>query len=176
MSIIINGSLSKPFRMERGLWQEDPLSPFLFVLVAEVLNRLLGKAVSMGLTEGIELGSSRVTLSHLQFVDDTILFAPMKQEILFYIRRILNCFGLMSGLKTNYEKSTIIPVNCDDFVLTDLRRNLQCQVLSLPVKYLGIPLGANPRREDTCDPIIDKIKKRLNGWKSKLLSKASRLT
>ena len=64
--------------MERGLRQGDLLSPFLFVLVVEVLKRLLGKAVSMGLTEGIEVGSSRVTLSHLQFANDMILFAPPK--------------------------------------------------------------------------------------------------
>ena len=49
MSIIINGSPTKPFRMERGLRQGDPLSPFLFVLVANVLNRLLRKVVSCGL-------------------------------------------------------------------------------------------------------------------------------
>ena len=44
MSIIINDSLAKPFHMERGLKQGDPFSPFLFVFVAEVLNRLISKA------------------------------------------------------------------------------------------------------------------------------------
>ena len=54
ISIIINGSPTKPFRMERRLRQGDPLSPFLFMLVANVLNRLPRKAVSCGLVEGIE--------------------------------------------------------------------------------------------------------------------------
>ena len=48
-------------------------------------------------------------------------------------------------------------------------------MLSLPIRYLGILAGANPRREETWDPIIDKIKKKLNGWNSKLLSRARRL-
>ena len=138
MSIIINGSATKPFRMEHGLRQGDPLSPFLFVLVVDVLNRLLSKAVSCGLVEGIEVGSHRVGLSHLQFADDTILFAPSKKEVLVSLRHILGYFGLMSGLNINYEKLAIIPLNCNDAVVFDLSRSLQCEVLSLSVKYLGI--------------------------------------
>ena len=55
MSIIINGSLTKPFHMERGLHQGDAFSPFLFVLVAEVLNRLISKVEEMGLIEGLSI-------------------------------------------------------------------------------------------------------------------------
>ena len=53
ISILFNGSPCKPFRMARGLRQGDPLSPFLFVVVAEVLNRMLMQASSMGLFQGL---------------------------------------------------------------------------------------------------------------------------
>ncbi|XP_016177787.1 uncharacterized protein LOC107620083 [Arachis ipaensis] len=46
ISILVNGSPSKPSKMERGLRQGDPLSPFLFVLVVDVLNRMIGEAVA----------------------------------------------------------------------------------------------------------------------------------
>ncbi|XP_052117631.1 secreted RxLR effector protein 78-like [Arachis duranensis] len=48
MSVLINGSPSKPFKRQRGLRQGDPLSPFLFVLVVDVLHRMVGEAVRNG--------------------------------------------------------------------------------------------------------------------------------
>ena len=81
----------------------------------------------------------------------------------------------MSGLTINYEKSAIIPINCDETLVNELKMSLNCQVLSLPIKYLGIPLGANPKKVDTWEPILERIKKKLSGWKSKLLSRAGRL-
>ena len=56
-----------------------------------------------------------------------------------------------------------------------MRTNLGCKVLSLPITYLGIPLGANPRRVETWNPIIEKIRKKLSGWKMKMISRAGRL-
>lgn len=44
-----------------------------------------------------------------------------------------------------------------------------------PLKYLGLPLGANPSRRQTWKPIIDKVKKKLAGWKRRLLSFAGRM-
>ena len=57
MSIIINGSPTKPFKLERGLRQGDTLSPFPFVLVVEVLNKLINKTVEFRLVRGIMLGA-----------------------------------------------------------------------------------------------------------------------
>ena len=57
-----------------------------------------------------------------------------------------------------------------------MQSELKCSVLSLPVRYLGIPLGANPKRVETWQPIISKIKKKLSGWKINVLSKAGKLT
>ena len=56
MSILVNGSPTKPFLMQRELRQGDPLSPFLFVIVAEVLNRMISKAKEVGLIEGLQVG------------------------------------------------------------------------------------------------------------------------
>ena len=105
MSVIVNGSPTKPFKMEKGLRQGDLLSSFLFVLAVEVLNKILNRAVELELIKGINIGRQGATISHLQFADDTILlFAPSNKEVWMKFRRILDCFGVMSGLTINYEK------------------------------------------------------------------------
>ena len=63
--MLINGSPTKPFRMERGLSQGAPLSLFLFVLVVEVLNRLVATAIDKGFIETLKVGRKNIDLLHL---------------------------------------------------------------------------------------------------------------
>ncbi|XP_020970234.1 uncharacterized protein LOC110268431 [Arachis ipaensis] len=145
MSVLINGSPSKPFKMERGLRQGDPLSPFLFVLVVDVLHRMIGKAVRNGRISPLLVRRDHIELSHLQFADDTVLFCPPEEETIKNYRRLLRCFQLIV---------------------------LGCKQANLPVKYLGISLGANPRMVKTWKPVIDKVEEKLSLWKAKILNKA----
>ncbi|XP_057734380.1 uncharacterized protein LOC130949758 [Arachis stenosperma] len=175
MFVLINGSPSKPFKMERGLWQGDPLSPFLFVLVADVLHRMFGEAVRNGQILPLLVGRDHVELSHLQFADDTVLFCPLEEKTIKNYRRILRCFELMSGLTINFDKSSLIPINCDVQWVQCMSRVIGCKVASLSVKYLGIQLGTNPRLVKTWKPIIEKVEEKLSIWKAKVLNKSGKL-
>ncbi|XP_016206261.1 uncharacterized protein LOC107646598 [Arachis ipaensis] len=161
--------------MERGLRQGDLLSPFLFVLVVDVLHRMLGEVVRNGRISPFLIGREQVELSHLQFADDTILFCPPEEETVKNYRRILRCFELMPGLSINFDKSSLIPINCDAQWVHRMCCVLGCKEASLPVKYLGISLGANPRFVKTWKPIIDKVEEKLSLWKAKVLNKAGKL-
>ena len=108
-------------------------------------------------------------------MDDTILFYSARYETLMNYRHILDCFDVMSGLRINYEKYALVPINCDEDWVVEIRRIMNCLVVSLPIKYLGIPLGANPNRIETRQPIIDRIRKRLCGWKMSMLAKGGRI-
>ncbi|XP_016168363.1 uncharacterized protein LOC107610897 [Arachis ipaensis] len=153
----------------------DPLSPLLFVLVVDVLYRMLGEAVRNGRIAPLLVGGDHIELSHLQFADDTILFCQPETETIFNYKRLLWCFELMSGLSINFNKSNLISVNCEQGWIDHACRLLGCQQAALPVRYLGISLGANPRLVKTWKPIIDKVEQKLSLWKAKVLNKLGKL-
>ncbi|XP_016168620.1 uncharacterized protein LOC107611179 [Arachis ipaensis] len=175
MSVLINGSPTKPFKMERGLRQSDPLSPFLFVLVVDVLHRMIGEAIRNGHISPLSVGRDSIELSHLQFIDGTILFCPSEEETIKNYKRLLRCFDLMLGLSINFDKSNLIQINCDEHWVQRMCSLLGCKGDTLLVKYLGISLGANPRLVKTWKPIIDKVEEKLSLWKAKVLNKAGKL-
>ena len=175
ISILFNGSPCKPFKMGRGLRQGDPLSPFLFVLVAEVLNKVMVKASNIGLFQGLKVGGKREKLTHLQFADDTLLFCEANEMYLQHIKRILLSFQTYSGLAVNYSKSAILVFGKEEEWANEIARQLECRLVQLPITYLGVPLGSNMRKVSSWQCVIDKIQNRLNSWKGKCISRAGRV-
>ena len=104
-AILVNGNAKGWFKASRGLRQGDSFSPFLFTLVADVLNRLLFRAKETVLTKGFFVGRDRTRVSLLQFADDTIFFSKASLEHLQNLKIILLVFGQVSGLKINLEKT-----------------------------------------------------------------------
>ncbi|GKC63139.1 putative RNA-directed DNA polymerase, eukaryota, reverse transcriptase zinc-binding domain protein [Tanacetum coccineum] len=74
-SICVNGSLHGYFRGKRGLRQGDPLSPYLFTLVMEVLTLMLQRRVHESQVFTYHRYCSKLELINLCFVDDLFLFA-----------------------------------------------------------------------------------------------------
>ena len=74
ISVLVNGSPTMEFKMEKGVRQGDPLSPFLYRIAAEGLNVVLREAVSRNSFVGVKVGESGVPISHLQYADDTLIF------------------------------------------------------------------------------------------------------
>lgn len=144
-SILVNGSPCGFFQSSWGIRQEDPLSRLLFVLVMEALSRLIDKASGVGLLFGFSVGgvaSVPLKISHLLFADDTLIFCEANPDSLTYLRVILTCFEATSGLRVNLGKFELMQV-CEVPHLEVLADILDCKTASLPVKYLGLPLGAH---------------------------------
>ncbi|GAU22230.1 hypothetical protein TSUD_227660 [Trifolium subterraneum] len=89
---------------------------------------------------------------------------------------LLRSFELVSGLKINFVKSQIYGINVDDRVLAADSTFLSCKIGSIPFKFLGIPVGPNPRRRETWKPVVEAMNKRLNTWNSRHLSFGGCLT
>jgi hypothetical protein len=142
---LIDGVPSGFFGSSRGVRQGDPLSPFLFVLVIEAFNKMLGAFISRGLISGFTVGSSeqnRVNVSHLLFADDTLVFCGANDSQIRHVGALLVCFKTVTGLKVNLSKSTLVPVDLRGEV-DQLAGVLGCGIGDLPLKYLGLPLGAS---------------------------------
>jgi hypothetical protein len=162
-SVLINGTPFGFFPSSRGLRQGDSLSPLLFVLVMEALSRLMDRTVARGYLEGFSVANSNVSdlkVSHMLFTDDTLVFCGAIQDQLYHLKGVLLCFEAVSGLRINLEKSEIAPVgpipNVD--VLAQVLGGL---IASLPMKYLGLPLGARYKSKEIWNPILEKMGKKL---------------
>lgn len=140
--VLVNGSSSEPFKMDRGVRQEDSLSPFLFLIAVEGLNCLLDKDKEVCLIDGIFILDSLSDLSLLQFVDDTLIFIPTELEKLQNLKRVLCCFELISGLKINFSKSSMVGLQVSTGFLSPGAECMGCKTDSPPIKYLGLPLSS----------------------------------
>ncbi|RVW53963.1 Heat shock 70 kDa protein 17 [Vitis vinifera] len=119
-AILVNGNAKGWVKASRGLRQGDPLSLFLFTIVANVLSRMLLKAEEESVLEGFRVGRNRIRVTRLQFADDTIFFANSCTEELQILKSLLLVFGQISGLKVNLDKSNLFGINLDQNHLSRL--------------------------------------------------------
>ena len=134
------------------------------------------RATDLGFVKGCRVERDNVLVSHLQFADDTIFFIESEGSSFRNLLIVLSLFCYVSGLKINMGKNTILGMGVDNETVTSLADSLGCEVGTLPTKYLGMPLGGNPCSGAFWEPVISKVTKRLDGWKSAFLSKGGRLT
>jgi len=152
--ILLNGQPGRRICHVRALRQGDPLSPMLFVLVMEVLNRfLLWIEDRQFLTPLRCVAGSRVNL----YMDDLVLFVAPQAGDLWFVKAALAIFGLASGLFSNMEKSVASPIHCSDHDVARVQDILSCRVEEFPCLYLGIPLLLRKLRRSNEQHLIDKV-------------------
>lgn len=140
-SISINGELAGFFPGRKGLRQGDSISPYLFIMVMEVLSRLLEKFVA---EERMRLHPmcSNPQVTHLLFADDLLIFSDGSRHSLSVIKTTLGVFREMCGLDINAEKTDIFFEGYNDMEISVLSALSGFKIGVFPTRYLGLPLDS----------------------------------
>ncbi|GKC14710.1 hypothetical protein Tco_1011492 [Tanacetum coccineum] len=146
-SISINGSLHGHFKGKRGLRQGDPISPYLFTIVMEVLTLMLKHRVRDEEGFTFHRYCSKMEVINLCFADDLFLFTH-----------------------GDVQSAKIIMDSLDEF-----NQIMPFEEGRILVKYLGVPLVPSRLVYRDCKELIEKVEARINDWKNKSLSIAGRL-
>ena len=96
-------------------------------------------------------------------------------EQILHVRLLLLGFQAMTGLKVNVAKSETIPIG-EVNNMQALAEFWGCRIGALPMTYLGMPLEASNKSPSIWNPILEKMERKLAGWKKLYLSKGGRLT
>lgn len=171
--IIQNGFMSDFFRLNRGCRQGDPISPYIFILCAEILGQMIRKADKI---KGIKINDKEFRLS--QYADDTQIFLDGSENSLRETLSILNTFYNLCGLKINVEKTKAIWIGslsnsnikiCNDYKL-DWNQG--------PFKILGVTFTTElfDIWDVNSNDIINKVEKMFKQWARRKLTLLGRIT
>lgn len=169
--ILINGELSRPIRIVRGVRQGYPLSCLLFDLAIEPLAESVRRAENL---KGIQVPTRREHLKIKLFADNTTVFLSEGDEIR-NLQRILAQWCAVSGAKFNIEKMEIIPLGTAaqrHEIITGRRLHEDDEILpntvhvakdGEPVRILGAWLGNGVDQATTWASIVEDCSRRLSG-------------
>jgi hypothetical protein len=110
----------------------------------------------------------------VQYADDTLLILPADKQQLLALKDTLKKFSMFIGLKINYDKSQMVPVNVPTDLLADIAHEFGCQVGSMPFTYMGLPLGTTKPSIAELSPLVCRLERMLTA-SSCFLSQGARL-
>lgn len=155
-SIFLNGKMHVHIYNKRGLWQGDPLSPYMFVLAMDNLSRIL-KVNAANPDFNYHPKYGKIELTHLAFADDIVLFSRGDYESVNVLTKYLQRFALASGLELNLNKSKLFPAGVSDTELSMLQQATGFSFGDFPVCYLGTHLAYGKMKVAHFNPLIKRI-------------------
>lgn len=167
-SLLLNGGQVGNITPERGIWQKDPLSPFLFILCAEVLTKTIQQNTNI---QGIKICKNALIIPHLFFADDMLLACRTDLKHAKAVRKCLYQYCEWSGQAMNLEKSQIFfLVNCSNKVKNSIKEVLGLKEMPRDSIYLGNTLLFGKNKTKEFHNLKSRIQGRLEGWRCQLLS------
>ena len=172
--VMVNGILSEPFKITRGIRQGDPLSCPIFNLGIEPLAYMICSNPNL---KGIKILGLKEPIKTNLFADDTSLYLS-REDRLDHAQEILKDWCQVSGAKFNIDKTKIIPIGSEAHrqrVITTQKINQEDEnPLSERIKIaedgeavrsLGAWIGNRTNDATPWESIVDKTHKNLERWK-----------
>jgi len=110
------------------------------------------------------------SVSHLQFADGTLSVGVKSWTNVRALKVVLILFEEISCLKINFHKCMLFGVNVVELWLHEAALVMNCKHGRLPLLYLRLLFGGDPRKIQFLYPLIRQIRRRLLDWKSRNLS------
>jgi len=107
--VLLNGIPGKQFLCKKGVRQGDPLSPLIFVIVADILQSTLNEEMHNSIISSPLRHTSSPDYPIIQYADDTIFLAQADIRQAQQIKHLLNYYAEYTGVKINYSKSLWYP-------------------------------------------------------------------
>lgn len=170
-SVLINGSPESYILPQRGIRQGDPLSPYLFILCAEVLSHMMNQAMTDRSLLGIKIANQAPPVNHLLFADDSLFFSLANRKAALKLKKIFKLYEDVSGQSINLSKSSILfGSKVKAHVKTQMRNILGIHNEGGIGKYLGLPEQFGNKKSEMFAYIIEKVKSVTQSWKQRHLS------
>lgn len=159
-----NGVPSKKFTTSKGLRQKDPLNPYLFFICARGFSALLHDAKINKVIKRVQLGRGPLSINHLSFADDSLLFEDASMTRVEHIHQIITTYELASRQKVYFDKSLISfrsnVLNSDKEMVSSI---LGVRVSPNPKKYLDLPMMVGHNQNKAFAYYVAKFCKKIKG-------------
>jgi hypothetical protein len=163
-AVLLNGIPHGHIVPSRGIRQGDPLSPYLFIMCADVLSKLLNHAAGLGKISGVPIRRGGTKINHLLFADDSILFGRATLDEWRQMKNILDEYERFSGQKVNLEKTSVFfSKNTKEEERLSIMQETGLNSTQCYESYLGLPTLVGRSRISTFNFIKTRIWNRMNG-------------
>jgi hypothetical protein len=173
-SVKFNGTLLEVFSPMRGLRQGDPLSPFLFLFVADGLSAVLQKEVESNGVTPLRVCRGSPGISHLLFADGTLLFFCASVEEATRIKHTIDLYASGTGQLSTPGSVLSLLVLLPQAAQDEVCMLLQVEKENFEATYLGLPTPDGRMHKGRFENLILRLCKRLIEWGDGLLAQSAR--
>lgn len=149
---------------------------YLFVLCLERFARWIEEKAATGAWKGIKASRSGPHILHLLFTDDILLFSEVNESQVKLIQEGIQSFSNASSQKINFSKSNVLfSPNVPEQKARRLNNQLGIPLTKNMGEYLGFHLKHHGNNKSIHSNLLQKMRSKLVGWKSKCMSKAGKV-